>query len=79
MKTFKNFISEGDAFYVRVQSGKALLCVASMVGPCTSFGRDVVSAVVQGDLVVTTDSHGATQLWRINPTSRTVVGPVKTT
>lgn len=80
MKTFKGYIEESsEAFYVRVKGGRALLCSTNMVGPCTTFGRDVASAVVQGDIVVTTTTKGETHLWQINRDSRTVVGPTKAT
>jgi hypothetical protein len=83
MKKFKDYMSEeptpDEAFYVRVKGGKALLCSTNMVGPCSTFGREVASAVVQGDIVVTTSTRGETLLWRINRSSRNVIGPTKAT
>lgn len=80
MKKFKDYMHESsESFYVRVKGGKAMLCSTNMVGPCTTFGREVTSAVVQGDVVVTTTTRGETQLWQINRDSRTVTGPTKAT
>ena len=85
MKSFKNYINESPnvdddpgVFYVKVQNGKVHLCSTKTVGPCTSFGTEVVSAVIQGETIVVTTKNGKTSTWRIERSSRTVLGPLTT-
>lgn len=83
MKSFKNYMIEGldDAdgpgvFYIKVENGRVHLCSTKTVGPCTSFGVDIVSAVIQGTTIVATAKNGKTTTWRIDSASRSVVGPI---
>jgi hypothetical protein len=83
MKSFKNYMTEGSSdaddpgvFYVKVDNGRAHLCSTKTTGPCSSFGTDVISAVIQGSTVVLTAKNGKTSTWRIQPDSRSVVGPL---
>lgn len=83
MKSFKNYITEEpenlerDNFYVVVRSGKAVLCTTKSAAPCTSFGSDVVYAVIQGENIITTLKDGKTQIWRLDASSLTVTGPIQ--
>lgn len=81
MKKFKKFIAEEPdqaptgAYYIKVRNGKALLCNTEYAGPCMSFGTGVVSAILQGNIVVVTTDKGLVQTWRLDPDSRVVIGP----
>lgn len=83
MKSFKNYITEepnaleDEGFYVTVKAGKAVLCSTKSATPCSSFGWDVVNAIIQGENVITTSKDGKTQIWQLNRDSRTVVGPIQ--
>jgi hypothetical protein len=84
MKSFKKYITEEpvdleqEDFYVIVKSGKAVLCSTKSATPCSSFGWDVVNAIIQGDSVITTSKDGKTQVWKLQRTGRTVIGPIQT-
>lgn len=83
MKSFKNYITEepqdrDDALFVVVRNGRANLCSVSVTGPCSTFGNNVVNAVIQGENVIVTTADGKAMIYQINRTARTVVGPIKT-
>ena len=83
MKKFKKFMSEepsqepSGAYFVKVRNGKAQLCNTEYAGPCMTFGQDIVSAVLQGDIVVVTTSKGLVQTWNLDRDARIVIGPVR--
>lgn len=79
MKRFKDFMSESSsqgALYLTVRNGQAQLRSTNSSGAFASFGRDVVMAILQGDVAVVTLKNGVTQTYRVNIDSRTVSGPV---
>jgi len=80
MKSFKSYITESDddsgVFYVKVDNGKVHLCTTKSVGPCSTFGSEVVNAVIQGDTIVVTTKSGKALTYKINRNSRTVLGPL---
>lgn len=81
MKSFKKYISEGvinedeNTFYVHVANGKVEVCDIRSASPCFAFGSNVVNAIMQGDIIVTTTKDGKTQTWKINRSSKSVSGP----
>ena len=84
MKSFKKYITEepddfdeAEGFYVTVKSGKAILCSTKSATPCSSFGWDVVNAIIQGDNIITTSKDGKTVVWRLDRSGRLVKGPVQ--
>jgi len=64
--------------FVRVVNGKVQLFLPPSGSPQCQFGSDAVSAIVQGDTVVVQCKNGRTQIWKINPSGRSVSGPVQT-
>lgn len=83
MKSFKSYIAEEPSmdddpgvFYVKIQNGKVQLCTTKSVGPCSTFGSEVVSAVIQGETIIVTTKSGKALTYKINRNSRTVVGPL---
>ena len=64
--------------FVRISNGKAqIFLLPAGTQYCTS-GADAVSAVVQGDHVIVQCDDGRAQVWKINPSGKSVMGPVKT-
>ena len=63
--------------FVRVQNGRVQLFLPPTGQPYCSFGHDAVSAVVQGDNVVIQCENGRTEIWRINPSGKSVMGPIR--
>lgn len=80
MKSFKSYITEQDdddgTFYVKVQSGKVHLCTTKSVGPCSTFGNEVVSAVINGETIIVTTKSGKALTYKINRSSKSVLGPL---
>lgn len=82
MKSFKNYITEEppsfeeEQFYVTVKNGKAILCSTKLAAPCSSFGSNVVSAILQGDKIITVTKDGKTVIWQFEKQGRLVRGPV---
>lgn len=82
MKKFSEFLKEepmrqdDENLFVTVKNGSFQLRSAT-AGPYGSYGKNVVMAVIQGDLVVATLSNGVTQIFKLNRAQRTVVGPVR--
>jgi hypothetical protein len=64
--------------FVRVVNGKVQLFLTPAGMPQCTFGADAVSALVQGDRVIVQCDDGRTQVWKINPSGRSVMGPVQT-
>lgn len=64
--------------FVRVVNGRVQLFLLPFGSPQCQFGSNAVSAIVQGDTVVVQCDDGRTQIWNINPSGRSVYGPVKT-
>jgi hypothetical protein len=64
--------------FVRVINGKVQLFLPPAGVPQCTFGADAVSAVVQGDNVIVQCDDGRTQVWKINPSGRSVMGPLRT-
>jgi len=64
--------------FVRISNGKVRLFLPPAGTPYCTFGADAVSAVVQGDNVIVQCDDGRTQVWKINPSGKSVMGPVKT-
>lgn len=84
MKKFKKFIAEeplrpAGAFFVKVSNGKAQLCNTEYAIPCATFGTEIVGAVIQGDIIVTTTKRGLVQIWRLDPDSMNIIGPTTNT
>lgn len=63
--------------FVRIHNGKVQLYLPPSGAPHCTFGSDAVSAVVQGDNVIVQCDDGRTQVWKINPSGKSVMGPVK--
>lgn len=83
MKKFKKFIAEtplrpSGAFFVKVKNGVAQLCNTEYAIPCATFGTGLVSAVIQGDVIVTTTKDGLVQIWHLDPDSLNIIGPTNT-
>jgi hypothetical protein len=83
MKSFKSYITEEPSmdddpgvFYVKVQNGKVHLCTTKSAGPCSTFGSEAVSAVIQGETIIVTTKSGKALTYKINRNSRTVLGPL---
>ena len=64
--------------FVRISNGKAQLFLPPAGTPYCSFGADAVSADVRVDNVIVQCDDGRTQVWKINSSGKSVVGPVKT-
>jgi len=64
--------------FVRISNSKAQLFLPPAGTPYCTIGADAVSAVVQGDNVIVQCDDGRTQVWKINPSGKSVMGPVKT-
>lgn len=63
-------------FFVTVnRNGQVQLRSTIGGGPYHTFGREAVSAVVQGDTIVVNTKSGRTQLYKLNRAGRTVSGP----
>lgn len=83
MKSFKSYITEAPnmdddpgTFYLKISNGKVQLCTTKSVGPCATFGSEIVSAVIQGETIVVTNKAGKALTYKINRNSRTVLGPL---
>ena len=63
--------------YVRVQNRRVLLYLPPAGQHYCSFCNDAVSAVVQGDNVIVQCENGRTEIWQINPSGKSVMGPVR--
>jgi hypothetical protein len=63
--------------FVRVQNRRVLLYLPPAGQPYCSFCNDAVSAVVQGDNVIVQCENGRTEIWQINPSGKSVMGPVR--
>jgi len=64
--------------FVRSFKGKVQFLLPPAGTPYCTIGADAVSAVVQGDNVIVQCDDGRTQVWKINPSGKSVMGPVKT-
>ncbi len=64
--------------FVRIVNGKVQLFLPPSGSPQCQFGSDAVSAIVQGNTIVVQCEDGRTQIWNINPSGRSVSGPVRT-
>ncbi len=63
--------------FVRVQNGRVQLFLPPAGQPYCGFCNDAVSAVVQGDNVIVQCENGRTEIWKINPGGKSVMGPVR--
>lgn len=67
-----------DPHFVRISNGAIQFFLPPAGTPYCMFGIDAVSAVLQGDNVFVQCDDGRTQAWNINPSGKSVMGPVKT-
>ncbi|NDB57066.1 hypothetical protein EB001_01250 [bacterium] len=65
-----------ESYFVIAKNGVAQL--RSLSGPVATFGKDVSSAVIQGDNIVVTQYNGTIQIFQFTASGKGVMGPVRT-